>query len=197
MKYKNANALRFGSDQPRDAGPLLSQNEAGRQKSWLQAANFYAVKPKQITKIVNMFSKLRQGQELFTKPCATCSPTPTFFNFQGHFVTMVSQHCCDIIIDDINATQSSTHNSQEKTRDRNKLASLLVKGRCKKTNAQCYNYQPTSFQILVFNFLNRRIESRKLIWKAETKLDTKNSDYIKMLGHSVEEGLDKKAKVNK
>ena len=138
MKYKNANALRFGSDQPRDAGPLLSQNEAGRQKSWLQAANFYAVKPKQITKIVNMFSKLRQGQELFTKPCATCSPTPTFFNFQGHFVTMVSQHCCDIIIDDINATQSSTHNSQEKTRDRNKLASLLVltKGRCCKKN-QC------------------------------------------------------------
>ena len=44
--------------------------------------------------------------------------------------------------------------------------------------------------------INRRIESRKLIWKAETKLDTKNNDYIKMLGHSVEEGLDKKAKVS-
>ena len=42
---------------------------------------------------------------------------------------------------------------------------------------------------------NRRIESRKLNWKAESKLDTKNSEYIKMLGQSVEEGLDKKAKV--
>jgi len=40
----------------------------------------------------------------------------------------------------------------------------------------------------------RRIESRKLNWKAESKLDTKNSEYIKMLGQSVEEGLDKKAK---
>ena len=43
---------------------------------------------------------------------------------------------------------------------------------------------------------NRRIESRKLNWKAESKLDTKNSEYIKMLGQSVEEGLDKKAKVD-
>ena len=57
--------------------------------------------------------------------------------------------------------------------------------------------QPISFKVHVLNVLDRRIESRKLIWKAETKLDTKNSDYIKMLGHSVEEGLDKKAKVNK
>ena len=61
--------------------------------------------------------------------------------------------------------------------------------------------QPTfivpRYMFFFFNFLTRRIESRKLIWKAETKLDTKNNDYIKMLGHSVEEGLDKKAKVKK
>jgi hypothetical protein len=34
------------------------------------------------------------------------------------------------------------------------------------------------------------------VWKAETKLDTKNLTYMRMLGQSMEEGIDKKSKVN-
>ena len=47
-KYLNStnmtNICRPGPSQPRDARPLRGQNEAGRQESRLQAANFHEVK---------------------------------------------------------------------------------------------------------------------------------------------------------
>ena len=51
------------------------------------------------------------------------------------------------------------------------------------------------FSLNFTHLIPRRIETRKLNWKAETKLDTKNMNYLKMMGQSMDEGLDKKTKV--
>ena len=42
----------------------------------------------------------------------------------------------------------------------------------------------------------RKIETRKLVWKAESKVENKNMDYRrKSMGISQEDGIDKKPKV--